>query len=471
MIKNSKNLFILLFLSSIFLFPSVEASWITKKDTSSKEVIKEKKKQKSEWIKIKKKEIKKNKEEFKKEEKQITKEVKSWITKKSKIKYINKIEDLPLDAIYFTGSNETKDLLFYGFVKPDKNSELIDGYYKTSKGIGFFNDGKTTCQIGSTVLIVDLGELTARVSGNCSNGIKFTGKTSQSKNSGWGQAKTSDGKERLSFDFNVKKKEIAKIFDNNKKFDRPNRIPTTPSNDILDLKPSGKYYALLIGNSNYKKWSSLTSPKNDVEAISKILKNDYNFEKVITLINGDKNQMFNAFTELSKITSDKDYVLIYYSGHGELRSNQRYWIPINGGKNYDPANWVNLSDIEGFITSEISAHHLAILSDSCYFSLKRKGSSNYKIKKSEFFEKLLKKRARLVIGSGFNEPVADTSQQKHSMFAMSIINSLKNNENVIKLFDIYNDMQLSHASLQQTPYGEPMLAWGHGGGDFLFIKK
>ena len=137
---------------------------------------------------------------------------------------------------------------------------MIDGYYKTSKGIGFFNDGKTTCQIGSTILIVDLGELTARVSGNCSNGIKFTGKTSQSKNSGWGQAKTSDGKERLSFDFNVKK-EIAKIFDNNKKFDQPNRIPTPPSNDILDLKPSGKYYALLIGNSNYKKWSSLTSPK------------------------------------------------------------------------------------------------------------------------------------------------------------------------------------------------------------------
>ena len=54
MLKNSKNLFILLFLSSIFLFSSVEASWITKKDKSSKEVIKEKK-QKTEWIKLKKK--------------------------------------------------------------------------------------------------------------------------------------------------------------------------------------------------------------------------------------------------------------------------------------------------------------------------------------------------------------------------------------------------------------------------------
>ena len=57
MLKNSKNLFILLLLS-IFLFSTVEASWITKKDKSSKEDIKKEKKQKSEWIKLKKKEIK-----------------------------------------------------------------------------------------------------------------------------------------------------------------------------------------------------------------------------------------------------------------------------------------------------------------------------------------------------------------------------------------------------------------------------
>ena len=36
-------------------------------------------------------------------------------------------------------------------------------------------------QIGSTVIDVFDGEITARVSGECSNGIKFTGKTSQNK--------------------------------------------------------------------------------------------------------------------------------------------------------------------------------------------------------------------------------------------------------------------------------------------------
>ena len=122
------------------------------------------------------------------------------------------IEELPDGAIYFSGYSDGSNDLFYGYVIPDQNSELVNGFYKTSKGVGFFSDGKTTCQIGSTVLIVDSGELTSRVSGNCSNGIKFAGKTSQTKDKGWGQAKTNDGKQKLNFEFNVNKKEIAKLY-------------------------------------------------------------------------------------------------------------------------------------------------------------------------------------------------------------------------------------------------------------------
>ena len=48
------------------------------------------------------------------------------LTKKSKDKYINSIDKLPENAIYFTASNETKDLLVYGYVQPDVNSKLIN---------------------------------------------------------------------------------------------------------------------------------------------------------------------------------------------------------------------------------------------------------------------------------------------------------------------------------------------------------
>ena len=114
MIKNCKKLSILLF-TSFFLFTSVEANWITKKSDKSKETIKEENKQKSKWIKLKKKEIKKNKEEFKKEEKKITNEVKSWITKKSKSKFIKNIDELPDGVIYFTGNSDGGNYLFYGY--------------------------------------------------------------------------------------------------------------------------------------------------------------------------------------------------------------------------------------------------------------------------------------------------------------------------------------------------------------------
>ena len=68
MLKNCKKISILLF-TSIFLFSSVEANWITKKSDKSKEVVKEEKKQKSKWIKLKKKKSKKIKKNLKKKKK------------------------------------------------------------------------------------------------------------------------------------------------------------------------------------------------------------------------------------------------------------------------------------------------------------------------------------------------------------------------------------------------------------------
>ena len=53
MFKIAKKISILIF-AGIFLFSSAEANWITKKSDKSKETIKKEKKEKSEWIKLKK---------------------------------------------------------------------------------------------------------------------------------------------------------------------------------------------------------------------------------------------------------------------------------------------------------------------------------------------------------------------------------------------------------------------------------
>ena len=487
MLKNSKN-FCVLILSSIFLFSSVEASWITKKDKSSKEVIKENK-QKSEWIKLKKKEIKKkNKEEFKKEEKKITKEVKSWITKKSKDSHINSIDKLPVSEIYFTGVSNESDRPFYGYINPDINSKKINDRYETSKGIVYFNDGKTTCKIGTTVLDVTLGRVIARISGKCSDGISFHGSfTETKKNVAIGTAATNKG-ESFIFNLNYDKKFIANLFEKNKKESVQTRVverKLTPkqSKKIL-LKPNGKYYALLIGNSIYndKNWDQLVSPVNDITEIKKVLDKSYKFEKIITVKNGTKKEIFNAFKELSKITTTNDYVLIYYSGHGETRAEQAYWIPKDGSSEWGNGDWININELNIFLT-EIKAHHLAVMVDSCYVGGKFKGTNILDLKKDEVvdlynqnLEDNIKLRSRSVLASGSSGRVSDTAAgTNHSRFALALINILEtaNNESMpLNMTNVALNVRLSFAgNFNQKPILYYPSTWQHLGGDFIFIPK
>ena len=473
----------LIILFTFITFTQAETSWITKKKDKDKTENTKKvvEKKSSEWIK--KKEVKENKKKYKSEEKKITKEVKSWITKKSKDKYIKGIENLPDAAIYFTASNEDKSLLVYGYVLPDTNSKLISGYYETSKGFGYFNDGKTTCKLGSTIIHVSSGEVTARVSGECTDGTKFAGKTSQTQNSGDGYARTKDGKDKFFFDFNIQKAEIAKIFENNLELlKNPPKTMLTQNepfdDNLLDLEITGKYYALLIGNSNYEpyaQWASLNSPKNDVLAISKVLKNKFKFEKVITVVDANKQKIIDSLNELADITTDTDYVLIYYSGHGERISNSTYWIPIDGPKKWRYDSWISISEISNFIEN-INAHDLVLMVDSCYTGSAFKGTNvdDLKTKSYNHFkqlaQKLLDRRSRYVLSSGGNEPVDDTFDGKHSIFAKSFLNSLETAA-VINMESIYRIIDRAHGEMDQRPYLYSPERWGHGGGDFIFVSK
>ncbi len=477
-----KNIIIALtILLGLIGFAQSETSWIKKKD-KTETVKKVDKEITTSWIK--KKKITENKKKLKKK----IKESKSWITKKSKdkvkdiktkLKKHKNIEDLPKADFYFAAiikpiDNE-KPMYVYGYVKSDKNSELIESngksFYSLSNGIAYFENKKNRCEVDSL--------LTARRSGlsgdvilNCKGNLKMSGGFVQIGSIGRGFGETSDGN-IVEFEFfNTKSAAVAKL--DLYKNDRDTTIVDVGPNSTdpkIDLKPSGKYYALLIGNSSYEKWVKLTSPINDVSEIGKILKNKYKFEKVFMVKDGNRKEIFKKLKKLSEITTDNDYVLIYYSGHGDERANQRYWIPVDGEKDFGYGDWININDIQVFIQREISNRHLVMMSDSCYFAMDTKGNQLKSDKKSESYQKLLNRRAVMIVGSGSNEPVEDTSQDKHSMFGFSFIQSLKNNNTAIRMRDVVENIILAHSGMQQQPYGIGIGAWGHGGGDFIFIAR
>ena len=463
-----KFLLIIVLFLGLITFAQSETSWIKKKDKTEK-VEKEEKKKISNWIK---KKIKKKKKEYKKKEKSVSKEVKSWIKKKSKKrKYIASIKDLPNDGIFFTGKNIRGTTVIYGYVKPDQTKqELIAGYHKFSFGYGYLNDGKTVCAIGSEIKYVTDEELTSRIDAKCDNGLNFIGNATQNKNSGWGSAGTADGKERFIFDFNIKKNEIAKLNEKNNSIQK--FVSANETEEEIKLKPIGKYYALLIGNSDYDdkgEYDDLKSPKNDVLKISKLLKSKYNFEKVITGIDVTRDDFFDKIDELKNLVTDNDYVLIYYSGHGEKLENERYWIPVNGSKN-NRRNWFNVDDLTSSfvgINPEIPSTHLALLVDSCWFAVK--GSSNIKNKRMAL-NKLLRSRAAIVMASG-NDEFVDEPGQGNSDFAKIIISQLENSNTAIRLYDIYMQVHDELGNLDQSPFYRPMNLWNHKNGDFIFIPK
>ena len=90
-----KNIIIALtILLGLISFAQSETSWIKKKDKT--ETVKKVEKKTTSWIK--KKEVKENKKKFNEKNKNISKDVKSWITKKSKEKYVS-FENLPRTLI------------------------------------------------------------------------------------------------------------------------------------------------------------------------------------------------------------------------------------------------------------------------------------------------------------------------------------------------------------------------------------
>ena len=472
MLKNCKKISILLF-TSIFLFSSVEANWITKKSDKSKEVIKkEEKKQKSEWIKLKKKEIKANQKEFKENKRNISVETKTWITKKSKKDtYIQSIEKFPYnkDQIYLIANSLSTGKVIYGYL------DWNDGKFKTDldnsniKGKSYINDGKTICNIG---IDINFGnKIIGTLNGDCTNKAQYNAVLEFIDKQSAGLMVSSTG-ERFVFDLVSVKNDALKKFASLKNNDTLNK---QPSRSKLNVSPKGNYYALLIGNSDYKKWSPLSSPINDVKEIGKILKTKYNFKSVTILENANRAKIFQSLMKLKSSVTDEDYVLIYYGGHGDQETQRAYWIPVDAGKEWDE-NWIDTITITTAV-QRIKAKHILVMIDSCYLGTSFKGKQNINVSEADISAKeaikSLNNRAGLVMASGGATPVVDANiDNKHSLFAYKFIDILKKNSDFITSQNIYSQIKKYHANERQTPQFYGVSNWGHLEGDFVFkVKK
>lgn len=256
---------------------------------------------------------------------------------------------------------------------------------------------------------------------------------------------------------------------------QPPELTTATTEDIREQGAyelaTGQFHAVLLGNSEYESWPSLSTPDEDLLAVETVLREKYGFQ-TRTVLNGGRREMLKAIYDVGQEASFGDHVLIYYAGHGVIDRNSdvAYWIPSDGGRDFAP-DWVSAQEVMNAFKT-IPAKHLLLVADSCYSGKLLRGSAQSEPNATEsVVRRLFQKKARVALTSGGEEPVEDSaSGSKHSVFAQAFLTSLEENGSPLPASTLY-DMVLTHVSAEasQTPQYSDMRELGHDGGDFIFV--
>jgi len=255
------------------------------------------------------------------------------------------------------------------------------------------------------------------------------------------------------------------------------QAPAKPKQDTrLAALPTGRYFALIIGNNDYQQMTRLRTPINDAREVEKTLKDTFGFETRL-IINARRRDILSAMNELRKKVTANDSVLIYYAGHGEYDQtvDKSYWLPVDAQKD-DTAEWIIADDVTSNI-KRFASKHVLLVSDSCYSgTLKRSSQTNLKNaeERGEFLRKMQNRPSRTLMASGGNEPVADGGGTGHSIFADVFLKALNGMEQgsftADELFHNEIKTRVAGRSDQVPEYGDIRNS-GHDGGDFVFMRK
>ena len=264
-----------------------------------------------------------------------------------------------------------------------------------------------------------------------------------------------------------------------------NQEEASPVMDGQKSYPSvdfGRFYALIIGINDYKQLPALQTSVNDAKAVDEMLRTRYGYQTRL-LVNATRHQIMTAFDDLRKKLTDKDNLLIYYAGHGEIDKvdQSAYWLPSDA-EQANTATWLSSHNVAQHL-SILPAKHILIIADSCYSDAMTKTSiahlpedaSNKKRKK--WLKLMINRKGRTVMTSGSVKPIPDSGDSNHSVFANALLKALDDNTGLLEDYELYGIVSgkvkrsASQIVFQQSPQYSAMQYAGHEGSPFFFVPR
>jgi len=146
-------------------------------------------------------------------------------------------------------------------------------------------------------------------------------------------------------------------------------------NPLLEKSIYNKTWAFIIGIDNYKDpfIGNLNKAVSDAKQIEKTLKEDFQFDNVVPLYNGEatKDRISSILEDRFAKSSIGDGIVFFFAGHGETRDTDYgelgYILPYDSDRNA-ASTWISMDDIKR--SAKIAkAKHVFYVMDCCYSGL------------------------------------------------------------------------------------------------------
>jgi len=259
---------------------------------------------------------------------------------------------------------------------------------------------------------------------------------------------------------------------------------TSLSPAVTDQYPDidfGRYHAIIIGNNQYDELSNLRTAETDARVVDKLLREQYGFTTQL-LINASKLDILSAMSSAKEMLTEKDNLIVYYAGHGQIDPNgdRGYWLPVDATVD-NTDQWISNAVVTNYLDS-ISAKQIMVVADSCFSGTLTKASIPRLQKtmptalREQWLTLMAKRKVRTVLSSGGVKPVYDGTA-KHSLFAKAFIDQLSRNKGVLEGHRLYADIREDvHQSaialgVDQVPQYAAVKYAGHEVGEFLFVSQ
>ena len=244
-------------------------------------------------------------------------------------------------------------------------------------------------------------------------------------------------------------------------------------------------YALIIGIDKYQNVQNLNYAVKDAESIQDILVNTFDFpEGNVTLLKNEdatKQNIIQAFSDITTKAEESDRVLIYFAGHGDTDDlpdggEMGYLLPVDGNDENLYVSSIAMDELKR-ISLMSKAKHLLYLVDACYGGLLTIGSRGIDPQTtSNYIDKITEDKARQIItAGGRDEEVMEKSEWGHSAFTKNLIRALKDGkadyseDGIITAAELgiyLNEKVTIDSESQQTPqYGRLSTQEG----EFVFV--